>query len=535
MGSICQLMRSSPTLGSAKVAKPESGGAHFPARFFAYFQAYELQGDHGGKERKYHSMHPLIQLKKSTPIFIALALVCVGLSPSVQAVSPAPDGAYPNFTTAEGDNALFSLTTGAGNTGLGWRSLFSDTTGNSNTGIGGGALALNNGDSNTAVGAAALLLNTSGTDNTAVGTGALVFNDTGSANSAVGTFALNNNIDGSFNSAFGGRALTFNVHANYNTAIGNGALLSNDITGNSLANSNTAVGNQALLLNRDGNSNTAVGADALGSNTIGDGNSAIGADSLHLNTTGSGNTANGLQALLSNTIGGGNTAEGIFALFSNTGGNGNTAMGNQALSGNIDGSSNVALGDNAGSNATTGSGNVYIGAGMRGVAGESDACYIRSIFGQMSAGGIPVLINADQKLGTLPSSKRFKQDIKPMDKASDTLFALKPVVFRYKKEIDPAGTSQLGLVAEDVEKVNRDLVVRDKEGKPYSVRYDQVNAMLLNEFLKEHRKVEQLTKDFESKLAEQQTQIQQLTAQIQKVRTQVEVPKSAPQTVVNYQ
>src|SRR5207247_3535006 len=104
--------------------------------------------------------------------------------------------------------------------------------------------------------------------------------------------------------------------------------------------------------------------------------------------------------------------------------------------------------------------------------------------------------------GTLTSSKRFKEEIKPMDKTSDALFALKPVTFRYKKEIDPAGTSQFGLVAEEVEKVNPDLVVRDKEGKPYSVRYEQVNAMLLNEFLKEHRKVQEQQKEIDSLKAE---------------------------------
>ena len=154
---------------------------------------------------------------------------------------------------------------------------------------------------------------------------------------------------------------------------------------------------------------------------------------------------------------------------------------------------------------------------MRGVADESNACYIASIFGQTSASGIPVLINSDNKLGTTTSSKRFKKDIKPMGKVSEALFSLTPVTFRYKKEIDPAGTPQLGLVAEDVEKVNPDLVVRDKEGKPYSVRYDQVNAMLLNEFLKEHRKVEELKKSFESKLVEQQNQIKALSSTLEKV------------------
>ncbi len=122
-----------------------------------------------------------------------------------------------------------------------------------------------------------------------------------------------------------------------------------------------------------------------------------------------------------------------------------------------------------------------------------------------------------------------------MDKASEALFALRPVAFRYKKDIDPAGTPQLGLVAEDVDKVNPDLVVRDKEGKPYSVRYDQVNAMLLNEFLKEHRKVEQQRKDFEAALAQQQKQIEALTTGLQKVSVQLELRKPAPQTVLNSQ
>ena len=172
--------------------------------------------------------------------------------------------------------------------------------------------------------------------------------------------------------------------------------------------------------------------------------------------------------------------------------------------------------------ATSGSDNVYIGYNIQGSASESNSCYIKSIFGQTAMGGSAVFIDANSKLGTLTSSKRFKEDIKPLGKASEALFALKPVTFRYKKEIDPASTPQLGLVAEEVEKVNPDLVVRDKEGKPYSVRYDQVNAMLLNEFLKEHRKVEQLEK-----------QIEALTAGLQRVSTQLELNKLAPQTVKN--
>jgi hypothetical protein len=288
-----------------------------------------------------------------------------------------------------------------------------------------------------------------------------------------------------------------------------------------------------MELNHVGNFNTAVGEAALFSNNADD-NTAIGEHALANNVAGSDNTAIGGLALQGNTDGGANTASGFHALFSNTTGAGNTANGDGALNSNTVGSGNTALGSGAGA-ATTGNNNVYIGAGMNGVAGESNACYIASVFGQTSASGVPVLINSNNKLGTATSSVRFKEDIKPMDNVSEALFALKPVTFRYKKDIDPAGTPQLGLVAEDVEKVNPDLVVRDKEGKPYSVRYEAVNAMLLNEFLKEHRKVEKLEatvaqqhKDFEVAVAE-------LKAQIQKVSAQLELSKSAPQTVLNDQ
>jgi Chaperone of endosialidase len=378
-------------------------------------------------------MNSLIELKQTTLLFVAaLAFACFGLLPQMRAVSPAPDGCYSNYTTAEGCNALQFLGGGFGNTGVGWYSLYLAGDSNFNTGVGGGALALNNGDSNTAVGAAALLLNTTGTENTAVGTDALVYNDSGSANNA-------------------------------------------------------------------------VGASALFSNTTGAGNTANGASALYSNTTAYYNTAIGQSALFSNTTGGGNAANGASALYSNTTGNSNTAFG-----------------ASAGSSATTGSGNVYLGAGMAGVPGESNACYISSIFGQTCASGIPVLINSSNKLGTTTSSKRFKEDIKPMDKASEALFELKPVSFCYKKELDPAGIPQFGLVAEDVQKVDAALVVLDKEGKPYTVRYDQVNAMLLNEFLKEHREVQELKK-----------QIEALSAGLQKVSAQLEASKPAPQVVNN--
>jgi hypothetical protein len=196
---------------------------------------------------------------------------------------------------------------------------------------------------------------------------------------------------------------------------------------------------------------------------------------------------------------------------------------------NTSGANNTAIGLAAGFNQTTGSNNVYIGASMYGVAGESNACYIASIDGQTSATGVAVLINSSGKLGTTTSSRRFKEGIKPMDNTSEALFALKPVTFRYKKELDPQGIQQFGLVAEDVQKLNPALVALDKEGRPYSVRYDQVNAMLLNEFLKQHAKVEKL----EAALEKMNARLQEQAAEIQKVSAQLEASKSAPQVVNN--
>jgi hypothetical protein len=236
--------------------------------------------------------------------------------------------------------------------------------------------------------------------------------------------------------------------------------------------------------------------------------------------------------LSSNTTGNLNTGIGYAALLSNTTGSSNTGIGTGALGSNTTGNSNIALGPDAGSGITTAHNVIAIG-----VAGNDidNSCFIGNIFGATSSNGVGVLVNSNGRLGTMTSSRRFKEEIKPMDQASETLFSLKPVSFRYKKEIDPAGSQQFGLVAEEVEKVNRDLVVRDKDRKPYSVRYDQVNAMLLNEFLKEHRKVQQLEatiaqqhKDFEAVVAE-------LKGQIQKVSAQLEVSGSAPRTVLNGQ
>jgi len=262
---------------------------------------------------------------------------------------------------------------------------------------------------------------------------------------------------------------------------------------------------------------------------------------LFSNTTGFHNAAAGFQALLSNTTGNHNTADGDNALVHNTTGTLNTAVGGHALDQNITGSSNVALGFQAGFNIT-GSGNVCIGENIFGLAGESNVTRIGNIGSTAQANGVFVTVGAGGKLGFQVSSRRYKDDIKPMDTASEAIFALKPVSFRYKREIDPARSPDFGLIAEDVATVNPDLVARDGEGKIVTVRYHAVNAMLLNEFLKEHkafveeqRKVEKLEatiaqqhEDFDAALAE-------LKGQIQKVSAQLEMSKTAPQTVLNNQ
>jgi hypothetical protein len=381
-------------------------------------------------------------------IIFGAILSALAFLPGVQAVNPAPDGCYPNFTTAEGCNALGSLTTGAGNTGVGWFSLFSNTTGNFSTGVGAGALALNNTDNNTAVGAGALFLNTTGSENAAVGANALVHNADGSENNAVGTNALFTNVSGSFNNAHG---------------------------------------RDALL------------------NSIGDQNNALGDDAMFFNTTGSFNTA----------------------------------VGDDALDNNIDGNSNVAIGDEAGTGLGPSVNNcIAIGVPGAGTFATLDnTCFIGSIFDEpVSDPGTQEAVFVDQfnVVGIISSSRRYKHDIKPMDKASEAILALKPVTFKYNS--DKKGTPQYGLVAEDVAQVNPDLVARNKNGEISTVHYEQVNNMLLNEFLKEHKKVEEL----QAIVAQQQkgmevltTQLKEQAAQIEKVSAQLEMGKPATKVVVN--
>jgi hypothetical protein len=447
--------------------------------------------------------------------FLLPSIAWLALSAETRAVSPTPDGGYAGNNTAEGNSALFSLSSGADNTaigfqalfhntsgtynsGEGFRALFSNTTGNANTGNGVNALFRNTtGGLNTATGVQALFNNTTGGNNTASGYHALFSNTTGQFNNAVGANALPANVDGVSNNALGESALFSNIHGGSNTAVGDRALANNDSTGNDLGNANTAVGAGALSSNTDGDSNNAVGFNALGGNV-----------------------------------------DGLF----------NNAVGFDALADNVSGAGNVAIGDSAGA-GVEGDFNIYIGA-FAGPApspapvSENEtirigdvfnvACYIGGIRGTSTANAnaVPVVIDSAGQLGTVSSSRRFKDEIKPMDNSSEAILGLKPVTFHYKT--DKQNTPQFGLIAEEVAKMNPDLVVRDDNGEIYTVRYEAVNAMLLNEFLKEHRRVEEQRAYFELKLAQQQKQIEALTATIQKVSNQVALSRPAPQLVANH-
>jgi len=400
-------------------------------------------------------------------LLIPLTLALFALAPAARAVSPAPDGGYANGNTAEGAAALASLTTGPFNTALGNGALFR---------------------------------NTAGFHNTATGAGALL-----------------NNLLGA-----------------HNTANGFVALFSNT------ADDNTAVGFQALFSNTTGINNTAVGSQALVSNTTGFENTATGAFALfHNSTNGVENTANGVRALQNNTTGQFNTAVGWEALAANTMGSLNTAYGNAALLNNTTGSGNLALGLGAGDAITIENNNIDIGhAGVAGdsgttrigTAGLNTKTFIAGINGVNEGSPTAVFINTTTgQLGTTPpaSSRRFKKEIKPMKQTSEAILGLKPVTFHYKS--DTKDTPQFGLIAEEVAQVNPDLVVRDENGEIYTVRYEAVNAMLLNEFLKEHRTVQGQQKEIDALKAE----LKEQKALIQKVSARFEVSKPGPQIVLD--
>src|SRR5438034_8820077 len=301
------------------------------------------------------------------------------------------------------------------------------------------------------------------------------------------------------------------------------------------SNTNTDFGLDAMACNAPGFYDTAIGLAALNRNATGSRNTGVGADVFRFNTTGSYNSANGSGALGLNTTGSYNTGDGEAALHSNT-----------------TGSNNIALGYLAGERLTIGDFNIDIG--NRGIAGEGHTIRIGDdnqtrtfISGVNGAAvtGLPVVVNNLGQLGVAASSARFKDEIKPMDKTSEAILALRPVTFHYRKQVDPTGTAQFGLVAEEVEKVSPTLVAHATDGSAYTARYDAVNAMLLNEFIKEHRKVEEQRRKNEkqeatinklaSKLAQQQKQIESLTAIVAKVSDCVALSQAAPQVVANQQ
>ncbi len=463
--------------------------------------------------------------------------------------------------TAVGDNALLSNTTGTQNTAFGAVALQQNVTGESNTGIGSQALRLNSGSYNSATGSQALFSNTGGSYNVADGWHALYNNTSASFNTGLGVGALHQNTTGINNTATGVNALFYSNGQN-NTADGANSLQRN-ITGSE----NTAVGSDAFfgsldangMPNSTGSYNTATGFQSLYSNQNGNRNIAIGWQTLYSNKTGSFNTAIGTTALSQNSSGNQNTATGVNALYYNNGSN-NTATGLAALQNNTTGSNNVALGYQAGLNFKTGNNNIVIGAGVLGAATDASitrigkttqaAAYIGGIYskGVASATGVPVKIDSTGKLGTVLSSARYKDHIKPMEKASEAILQFEPVTFHYKKELDPDGVAQFGLIAEQVEKVNPDLVVRDEEGKVSTVRYEAVNAMLLNEFLKQHRKVMEQQEaiaalkqklayqtaradEHEAAIREQQKRIEVLAAGLKRVSARVETTQTSTKLV----
>jgi hypothetical protein len=405
-----------------------------------------------------------------TPTLILV--LSVALFSTSFAVLPPPSGGYPRGKQALGHDSLFSL---------------------SDSSSGG----------DTSVGFDALYFNTVGNQNTAVGDQALYSNVNGTENVAVGWHALASNTSASGNVGLGWQALFSNTTGLGNVAVGIDALLSNTTGGD-----NVAIGENALLFNTTAAFNVALGAYTLGATTGGD-NTAIGAKSLAFSSTGHDNTAIGYGALNYNGAGSYNVAVGSFA--------GSTY--------GIDGSSNILVGFGAGEAITTGSNNIEIGnpgfAGDSGririgAEGSQTATYIAGIRQAALVKGtaLQVGITADGQLGVRASSARFKEAI----------LHLKPVTFRYKKELDPKGAPQFGLVAEEVAKVDPDLVVTDEQGNPFTVRYDEVNAMLLNEFLKAHRKLEDQAKTAEvqaqeiselrAALKQQADQMQELAARL---------------------
>ena len=407
-----------------------------------------------------------------------------------------------------------------------------------NTKYGTGALQNNGGNYNSAFGAAALYYNSSGYYNTAVGANALKSNSSGSSNTATGASAMYNNTTGSYNTANGYSVLIYNNTGMSNTGTGYAALYYNTngsentangyaaLYVNSTGRSNTADGYFSLFSNTTGNTNTALGYYALACNNVGSDNTATGGFSLYANTGGTKNTASGYYSMYSNTTGSHNAALGYLAMYYNRTGIQNTAVGAYALNYNVSGNYNIGIGWSAGY-VTTGSDNIMIG--NLGVSGENGTIrigtqgrqlntYVAGIHGATSAAGVAVFVNNQGKLGTLTSSRKYKTDIADMDKASDAILALRPVTFKYKPELDNEGIPQFGLIAEEVAEVCPELVAHDEKGDIYTVRYEAVNAMLLNEFLKQDKHLQSQigsTAEQERKLSAQERTIAQQQQQIE--------------------
>lgn len=407
---------------------------------------------------------------------------------------------------ALGRLAMVSLTpyqpyfySGTNNTALGSYALRYTSSGRNNTGTGAYALVFNTeGVNNSASGALALFSNTTGYDNTAVGASALLANTSGSSNTALGVYALSSVTNATGNTAVGAEALASTTSGYFNTAVGTDSLSSN--TG---GDENAALGRWALFSNTIGDGNVAIGANTLTLNTVGSYNTAVGTSTLRGNTTGSWNIAVGLTALYSSRTGSSNIAVGSGALFNNDSGSQNTAVGQGAMGGNVVGTNNIAIGARAG-DLTSGDNNILIGD--PGVAGESSAMriglpgvtsstYVEGIFGASTdATGVMVFVDGDNQLGTMVSSRRFKEEIQSMGRTSVGLEDLRPVTFRYRSEAASGEPRPLefGLIAEEVAEVFPDLVVYDEQGEPYTVRYHLLTPMLLNELQRLQREVDVL-------------------------------------------
>jgi hypothetical protein len=371
-------------------------------------------------------------------------------------------------------------------------------------------------------------------------------------------FAVSPAPDGGYpgNNTAEGTSALFSLTSGFsNTALGCQALYRN-----TTGSFNTATGFRSLYSNTSGVQNTATGGNALSNNTTGSYNTADGVNALFANTIGSKNTASGLRALFGNSTGSENTAVGVSALASNETGNQNTAVGFKALLNNRGGNHNIALGHEAGSlvggmfnprnnNIEIGNAGDFFDNNTIRIGDVQTATFIAGISGAPVVGDT-VVVDASGQLGTATSSARFKKEIMPMDKASEAILALKPVSFQY--ESDRKGTRQFGLIAEDVAKVNPDLVTRDRKGEIYSVRYEAVNAMLLNEFLKQHkafleeqRKVQeqqaaitrlkstvaQQRKDFPATVEQLTRRLHEQASQIQKVSEQVKATRFATRRI----